>query len=215
MAGRTDADESDRSAVKRAMLPLTVRPMRPEDLDAVVAIAAVVPTAPHWPPSEFTRMLQRIAQDPQRRGAWVALVDGNANYTPGVLRSSAEPTCINAAAALPALALFPGELPVVQGFAMASQVAGVAELEALVTAPGYRGRGIGACVLQSVIHWSRSVQATRLQLEVRVSNDSAIRLYRRQGFVEDGVRRGYYRNPDEDAVLFSLALEEQPPPLLA
>ncbi len=150
-----------------------VRPMRPEDLLAVIGIAAVVPTAPHWPPSEFSRMLEVIAREPDRRGAWVGLV------------------------------LDAG----VQGFAIAVQTAGTAELEAVVTAPEHRRKGIGTALLAAVVAWSRSLGAERLLLEARASNGNALRLYEKLGFERDGTRPGYYRNPEEDAVLLSLLLK--------
>ena len=149
-----------------------VRPMRPEDLISVIGIAAVVPTAPHWPPSEFSRMLQVIASEPARRGAWVGLAPGAG----------------------------------VQGFAMAIQTAGTAELEAVVTAPEHRRQGIGAALLAAVVAWSRTLGAERLLLEVRASNHDALRLYESRGFQRDGTRPGYYHNPDEDALLLSLLL---------
>ena len=49
--------------------------MREEDVPAVVALAARVPTAPHWPPFEFTRVVRVVQENPQRRGAWVAWSD--------------------------------------------------------------------------------------------------------------------------------------------
>ena len=39
----------------------------------------------------------------------------------------------------------------------------------------------------------------RIVLEVRASNDSAIRLYERNGFVQCGMRKGFYEFPKEDA----------------
>jgi ribosomal-protein-alanine N-acetyltransferase len=45
-----------------------------------------------------------------------------------------------------------------------------------------------------------------MELEVRISNRAAIALYERAGFVQDGRRRGYYRDPEEDAVLMGLPL---------
>ena len=159
-------------------MPL-VRPMTLRDLDAVIAIAAGVPTAPHWPPSEFARMLAVVAEAPRRRGAWVAkLVDASQK----------------------------DESDAVQGFAMASYAAGTAELEAVVTAPRFRRRGIGSALVTAVAGWSHEIGAERLLLEARVSNREALQLYLRQGFVQDGLRPGYYRNPEEDAVLLSLAL---------
>ncbi len=148
-----------------------VRPMLRQDVPGVIAIAAAVSTAPHWPAVEYNRMLQVIAVSPGRRGAWVAAIGGH-----------------------------------MQGFAMATHVAGTAELEAVVTAPMYRRQGIGSMLLASVVAWAATQNATRLLLEARASNRDALALYARLGFIEDGVRRGYYRNPDEDAVLLSLLL---------
>jgi ribosomal-protein-alanine N-acetyltransferase len=51
------------------------------------------------------------------------------------------------------------------------------------------------------ILWAREQGVTDLALEVRVSNEAAMGLYRRFGFVEQGRRRGYYERPVEDAVL--------------
>ncbi len=151
-----------------------VRAMASRDLDAVLAIAAAVPTAPHWPPSEFARMLAVIAEEPRRRGAWVAGREG------------------------------------VQGFAIAAHAEGAAELEAVVTAPAFRRMGVGSALLEAVAEWGREIGAERLLLEARASNHEALRLYRRHGFVHDGVRLKYYRNPEEDAVLLSLGLFPSP-----
>lgn len=44
---------------------------------------------------------------------------------------------------------------------------------------------------------------TRLMLEVRISNKAAVSFYKKYGFTEDGVRKDYYDNPCEDAILMS------------
>ncbi len=82
-----------------------------------------------------------------------------------------------------------------------------AELESIVVAEAWRGQGIGAELLAELAARAKSSDAIRLDLEVRASNAPAIRLYGRAGFVESGRRRGYYRGPDEDAILMSRDLE--------
>lgn len=83
---------------------------------------------------------------------------------------------------------------------------GEAELESIVVAPAMRGRGLGFLLMQSVLAAARAHRARKLELEVRASNHAAIRLYRRAGLAETARRRGYYRAPDEDAVLMSASL---------
>ena len=67
--------------------------------------------------------------------------------------------------------------------------------------PDLRGRGYGTALLQRVFDEARRLGARRATLEVRVSNLDAQRLYARLGFTPAGVRRGYYSNPVEDAVI--------------
>ena len=98
----------------------------------------------------------------------------------------------------------------VVGFAIVRVVAGSgvgeAELESIVIAPGWRGRGLGSSLLSESARCAWELGANRLDLEVRGTNSAAIRLYERAGFQETGRRRGYYRGPDEDAVLMSVIL---------
>lgn len=84
--------------------------------------------------------------------------------------------------------------------------AGEAELESVVVAPDWRGQGLGTRLLSESARYARELGAARLDLEVRASNAAAIRLYERTGFQETGRRPGYYRGPDEDAVLMSVIL---------
>lgn len=63
--------------------------------------------------------------------------------------------------------------------------------------------GIGNFLISSLIRLTQDIGVTTLHLEVRKSNDAAIRLYQRQGFKEDGIRKNYYTAPDEDACLMS------------
>jgi ribosomal-protein-alanine N-acetyltransferase len=67
--------------------------------------------------------------------------------------------------------------------------------------PGCRGRGVGALLVDGAIAALDGRPYRRYTLEVRVSNEAAIRLYRRRGFVEAGVRPRYYSDNQEDALI--------------
>lgn len=67
--------------------------------------------------------------------------------------------------------------------------------------PDYRGRGIGELMLSSLISISYEIGARMVTLEVRVSNTVAQNLYRKYGFKEAGVRRRYYSDNHEDALI--------------
>lgn len=67
--------------------------------------------------------------------------------------------------------------------------------------PDYRGRGIGELMLSSLIDISYHIGARAVSLEVRVSNSIAQNLYRKYGFKEAGIRRRYYSDNHEDAMI--------------
>lgn len=54
-------------------------------------------------------------------------------------------------------------------------------------------------------------KAVEIYLEVRESNQSAIALYRKFSFQRFGIRKDYYSNPDEDAIIYRKDLSEYPP----
>ena len=66
-----------------------------------------------------------------------------------------------------------------------------------------RKEGIGGFLMKSLILLAEEQGIVTFHLEVRESNLSARRLYERLGFYTDGLRKGYYTDPDEDAVLMS------------
>lgn len=71
----------------------------------------------------------------------------------------------------------------------------------LAVLPEFRRQGIASMILNRVFDEGRRGGAGRATLEVRRSNEIAQRLYARFGFTVGGVRRGYYRQPDEDALV--------------
>ena len=81
----------------------------------------------------------------------------------------------------------------------------VAEILKYIAADARR-EGVGRALLDAVSSWAASERAERIQLEVRAGNLGAIRFYERAGLINEGVRRGYYRDPEEDAVLMGKGL---------
>jgi ribosomal-protein-alanine N-acetyltransferase len=67
--------------------------------------------------------------------------------------------------------------------------------------PDYRRRGIATRLLEHVFESTRDDQRRGYTLEVRVSNDRAISLYEKLGFERQGLRRGYYTDNREDALI--------------
>lgn len=95
---------------------------------------------------------------------------------------------------------------VLAGFAVASLLGAQAELEAIAVANPFQRRGLARRLFAALTAELRAAQATETILEVRDSNQPALALYRRLGFLETGRRARYYRSPVEDAVLMRLWL---------
>lgn len=89
----------------------------------------------------------------------------------------------------------------VVGFACLRSVPPEAELLRLAVLPAQRRRGWGGDLLRGVCAMAQSAGVTTIHLEVAAGNRAARELYARHGFVEVGRRRGYYRDPPDDAVL--------------
>ncbi len=67
--------------------------------------------------------------------------------------------------------------------------------------PEHRGRGVGTMLLERLFELTADDARRGYTLEVRVSNRKAIELYERLGFRSRGVRRGYYTDNREDALI--------------
>jgi [ribosomal protein S18]-alanine N-acetyltransferase len=72
--------------------------------------------------------------------------------------------------------------------------------------PAFRRQRIGQALLQQVVEQARSRNSSRVTLEVRVSNIAAQKLYESVGFVSQGLRKGYYSDDGEDALIMALEL---------
>ncbi len=71
----------------------------------------------------------------------------------------------------------------------------------LAVLPEYRKGGIATAIIERVIADGALRGACRATLEVRRSNEPALALYSKLGFMVTGTRRGYYTHPDEDALV--------------
>jgi len=67
--------------------------------------------------------------------------------------------------------------------------------------PTYRGRKFGERLLRRLMAEAIAHGAAKMTLEVRVSNNQAQGLYRKLGFADAGLRRGYYTDNQEDALI--------------
>ncbi len=72
----------------------------------------------------------------------------------------------------------------------------------IATAKEFRGRGVAKRLLVHSANVALSEGLSYVILEVRMNNIPAINLYRSLGFVQAGIRRGYYSDTGEDAILF-------------
>ncbi len=94
-----------------------------------------------------------------------------------------------------------GEPGDVIGFCSFWHVLDELHINNLAVLPAFRRSRIGTALLRRVLEDGARLGASRATLEVRRSNDPARMLYEKFGFSVAGVRRGYYSNPPEDALV--------------
>ena len=104
---------------------------------------------------------------------------------------------------------------VLAGYSMAWLGGGAGHLGNIAVVPGHRRRGIARRLLQDLLARTRAEGAEALSLEVRVSNFAAQGLYRSHGFRLAGLRRRYYRDTGEDALIMEWRAAGGSPPRTA
>lgn len=92
------------------------------------------------------------------------------------------------------------------GFVAFWRVADEMHINNLAVHPDWRGRGYGRWMLARVLDAASSMGVRQATLEVRASNGAALRLYGSAGFRQVGVRRAYYTQPVEDALVLAARL---------
>ena len=80
-------------------------------------------------------------------------------------------------------------------------VAGEGEITNVAVKSSYRRQGVGGKLLETLYEEAKALHTQEFFLEVRESNEAAIGLYSRQGFVKEGVRKNFYEQPVENAVI--------------
>lgn len=185
------------------MTQYVVRPMQYDDIDAVGGVERECFTTP-WPSSAYRRELRD-----NRMGRYIVLtevVDEEPPTQP--IRHQATPG-EPAAGVRRAVGQFlrPFGRPLT---ATKERVVGFAGMwlmldEAHVTTIGVkrdlRGMGLGELLFATLLDIAMNMGARRATLEVRVTNLSAQALYRKYGFREEGTRRRYYSDNNEDALI--------------
>ncbi len=92
------------------------------------------------------------------------------------------------------------------GYICADQVLDEGHILNVTVNPEYRRRGMAAHMVAHVIGLLSGRACKALFLEVRISNEAALRMYEKSGFGMITVRKRYYTAPDEDAVIMKLQL---------
>ncbi|HUF54076.1 MAG TPA: ribosomal protein S18-alanine N-acetyltransferase [Dehalococcoidia bacterium] len=162
-----------------------------------------------WPPTAFRRELQqnRLAHyivvgehNPHARDSEDGDEDGPG--TIGRIFSEIRHILVgdNASADLPP----PDERPeLIVGVVGVWMMPDEAHIVTIATRESHRRQGVGEMLLQEAIELAREKAQSLVTLEVRVSNEAAIALYRKYGFEEVGLRPRYYSDNREDAYILT------------
>ena len=97
--------------------------------------------------------------------------------------------------------------PQLLGYVIFYYVLDEGEIARIATSPQHRRQGVAVRLLEKMRAFSYEQNITRWLLDVRISNETAIHFYKAAGFAEDGVRKNFYANPPEDAILMSCKVE--------
>ena len=93
------------------------------------------------------------------------------------------------------------------GYSVLEWVLDEGSLTNIAVAPQMRRRGYASKLMEETVSLAKEKNMSFIFLEVRVSNESAVSLYKKYGFEDVGVRKNYYSAPTEDALLMTLTLK--------
>ncbi|HUE75585.1 MAG TPA: ribosomal protein S18-alanine N-acetyltransferase [Chloroflexota bacterium] len=187
-------------------MPYVIQPMQLEDVDEVSRVERQCFTTP-WPASAYRREIRE-----NRLGSYIVLrwIDADADQRE---IDTTEPEENNGpVGVLRAFSNLLRPLGVqdrgerrrsgeIVGFAGMWLMFDEAHITTIGVLPALRGFGLGEYLLIHTIEVAQQRQAKRVTLEVRVSNEAAQALYRKYTFKEEGVRKRYYSDDGEDALI--------------
>jgi [ribosomal protein S18]-alanine N-acetyltransferase len=153
---------------------LTATPMTPADLDEVMPLE------------------RRCFKDPWTRHMYLSDLTGNALATYLVLRLPAGVSARQADQ---------GPAPSLLAYGGFWLLMDEAHIATIASHPGWRGCGLGQCLMLALLDQAFARGAALATLEVRVGNTPARRLYEKLGFEEVGERRNYYRDGEGALIL--------------
>lgn len=87
------------------------------------------------------------------------------------------------------------------GFVNGSWVLDEGELLNIAVSEKYRRQGLAEMLLKTLENFFAEKNVKTIYLEVREKNKSALSFYEKHGFIKNGLRKNYYRNPDDNGVL--------------
>ena len=184
-------------------MPLTVRFMRRPDISQVTEIDHdAFPT--EWPPTNFPRELDN------KLAYYIVACETDAATPQTDSKSSnreIQPGLLSRVRRIFARGPVPNEDPVtvsrILGFAGMWLLADEAHITSIASHKDHRHQGIGEALLISLIEMAIAKKARIVTLEARVSNQIAQNLYYKFNFDKLGMRKAYYLNNKEDAVIMS------------
>jgi ribosomal-protein-alanine N-acetyltransferase len=183
-------------------LALNIRSMCREDLPQVNAIDhEAFPTL--WPPANYHRELKNgIAH-------YIVACDDEKEYEPPTPETDPPKGLFGLLARLGRRFDHHDNEPppareYIIGFAGLWLMAGEAHITNIAVRESYRRQGMGELLLIALIDLALELGAHLMTLEVRASNTTAQSLYAKYGFIEVGLRRGYYTDNREDGVLMTI-----------
>lgn len=178
-----------------------VRLMRREDIDQVAQIdREAFPT--EWPPTNFTRELEN------RLAYYIVACEDTTQASTPEPKKAMDNRPAGILEWLRNLFGIRGDIPMEQpeyvlGYAGMWILADEAHIMSIASHLTYRRKGVGEVLLFALFDLAQRHKARILTLEVRISNTVAQNLYLKFGFKKVGIRKGYYIDNHEDAVIMS------------